>query len=133
MNKLIIEDTEFTPGIHFDPDNKKFEIFGVSRPENVLGFYQKPLDYLHKYVEVGFSHLVTKYTSDEIEIWFKMVYFNSSSSKSFLQILDVFKEIEDKGMKVKIKWCYDEGDDQMLEDGEDLQEATNLDFDFIPV
>jgi hypothetical protein len=61
-----------------------------------------------------------------------LIYFNSSTSKYLIQILEVFKAYKTAGYTVEIEWYYDEWDDQMLEDGEDLAEAVSLDFEFIP-
>ena len=49
MEPLIIEPTEFTPSILFDPNNSVFEITGFSRPENVIGFYKPILKWLEEF------------------------------------------------------------------------------------
>ena len=35
------------------------------------------------------------------------------------------------GINIKIDWFYEEGDDKMMEDGEDLAEAIELKFNYI--
>ena len=39
MESFVIEETEFTPGISFNQATHIFEVYGVSRPENVSAFY----------------------------------------------------------------------------------------------
>lgn len=125
MKPLIIESTEFTPNVVFDPERNYFEIAGVSRPENVMGFYDPLIKWLRDYEKKISS------SSEEIKLVFRLDYFNSSTSKYLLQVLEVFKAYIDGGHTVIIEWYYDEWDDQMLEDGEDLSEAVSIDFEFI--
>ncbi len=39
----------------------------------------------------------------------------------------------DRGKKIKIKWYYDEDDEDIMEMGEDLTELINLPFDLVPI
>jgi hypothetical protein len=129
MKPLSIESTEFTPNVTFNPDKCYFEIAGVSRPENVMGFYDPLIKWLRDYEKKVGSYIES---AGEVKLVIKLDYFNSSTSKYLLQVLEVFKAYVDAGHKVVVEWYYDEWDDQMLEDGEDLAEAVSLDFEFIP-
>ncbi len=129
MKSLIIESTEFTPNINFDPDKCYFEIAGVSRPENVMGFYDPLIRWLREF-EKKIDTFIGSVGS--VKLVFKLDYFNSSTSKYLLQVLEVFKAYIDAGHAVNVEWYYDEWDDQMLEDGEDLSEAVSIDFEYIP-
>ena len=71
-----------------------------------------------------------KYGMDELRFVFKMSYFNSASSKYFIHILRSLKNIENKGIPVRIEWHYEEGDEKMMEDGEDLAEAVEFEFEY---
>jgi len=124
MKSLIIDATEFTPGISFDPDNQPFEIKGVSRPENASEFYEPVVEWLNNYVINP---------SEETTINFAFDYFNTSSLKYFLIILSKFKEIAEKGYQVIINWYYNEEDDSMYEAGKNLEELSELSFNYIPV
>ncbi len=133
MESLFIEETEFTPKISFDIENCVFEIVGVSRPEDVMGFYIPTIEWLKKFDEEIVSHASNKYDITAIQFVLKMTYFNSASAKSLLQILDRIRIIGQKGVELKIDFYYDDGDDQMLEDGEDLSEAVEIPFNFIVI
>jgi len=39
-------------------------------------------------------------------------------------------EFKKKEKTISVEWHYDEGDDKMLEDGEDIADAIGLEFDF---
>ena len=133
MEQLIIEETEFTPKISLDPEKHIFELEGVSRPEDVMGFYNPIIKWLIEYDDEVLSHSDAKYNINEIRVIIKLSYFNSASSKSLLQILEIFQRIHVKGFNVNIDFYYDEGDDQMREDGEDLADVVDMQFNFLPL
>jgi hypothetical protein len=130
MENLIMEETEFTPSIFFNVNEHEFILKGVSRPENVQEFYEPALKWLNEYEKTILGSIDAP--SDVLlKITFHFSYFNSSSSKMLLQLLNFFAKQQDNGFKVIVDYYYDEGDDQMLEDGEELQEILNIPFNFI--
>lgn len=133
MESLIIEATEFTPGINFDLNTYVFKMHGVSRPEDVMEFYSPIIEWLKQFDEEIVSHTSTKYDIPLLNFVIHMSYFNSSSAKSLLQVFERFKVIYNRGIKLQIDFYYDDGDEQMKEDGEDLSEAIEIPFNFIPV
>jgi len=134
MEPLFIEAGEFTPEISFDSNSNIFEISGVSRPENVMGFYQPAFSWLQEYEnEVLGEGLDYKYRVNSLKLIIKLSYFNSASSKAILQILDLIRKFHLKGVNVEIDFYYDEGDEQMREDGEDLSEAIEIPFNYIMI
>jgi hypothetical protein len=132
MDSLWIPASEFTPRISFMPETGQFEISGISRPEDVAGFYQEPLDWLIRFEEsiLKSGH---KYESQDLKISFRLSYFNSSSSKFIIQMLRRIKNLKERGMDISIDWYYEEGDEKMMEDGEDIADAAGLEFNYIEV
>ena len=130
MDNLIIPGTDFTPSVAFLAETGQLEFSGISRPEDVAGFYEDVLRWLNEFEEEVFrsDH---KYGMDEFLFSFKMSYFNSASSKYFLQMLRSLKNIVNKGIPIRIEWHFEEGDEKMMEDGEDLAEAVDLEFEYI--
>lgn len=124
MESLYIEATEFTPRISFNPHNQPFEIVGVSRPENASEFYEPIVKWLDNYSNNPLKETTINFIFD---------YFNTSSLKYFLIMLSKFKEIAEKGNNVIINWYYNEEDDSMYEAGKNLEELSELQFNFIPV
>jgi hypothetical protein len=131
METLHIEPTDFTPKVLFDPENSTFEISGFSRPENVIGFYKPILKWMEDYNEKVLS-TNTKFEKSLLTINVKMTYFNSASSKFLLDILLEFMKFMSKGNKVEINWYYEEGDDEILESGEEISDMLGYTFNFIP-
>ena len=56
---------------------------------------------------------------------------NSASSKYILQLLDHFKKLYEKDAKIIVDWYYDDIDDQIFEDGEDLSDVIKIPFNLI--
>ncbi len=133
MEQLIIRATEYTPEINLDPEERKFEFKGVSRPENAISFYTLIYNWFADYE----SHLkkINYAGQDKFNITcdFYFTYFNSASSKMFYTILEILKGIKKLGFGLTINWYYDTGDDQMREDGEELSEAIELLFNLVEV
>ena len=130
MNKFYLEGTEFTPEIILDIDTRKFSFKGVSRPEDVVKFFQPTLNWLKELDMEITSHSNIKYILPSINIEFQLSYFNSSSSKMLLQTLQYIKKIQERGIEIVVDWFYDESDEQMYDDGLDLSESVEIPFNF---
>lgn len=130
MESFIKDATEFTPKINFDAETNIFEISGFSRPENVIGFFKPILIWLEKFYD---ESLAKNIDFDKSIITFnaKLTYFNSASSKYMLDIfLELFK-LQSNGNTVVVNWFYEDGDDEILESGEELADMVGMTFNFI--
>lgn len=116
------------------PDNQVFEIAGFSRPEDVLGFYTPLLKWMEDYTNelIEAKKNKSQFTRP-FRFIFRLTYFNSSSAKLLMQFLELLKKLDSNNIPVNIEWYYDEGDDQILEDGEDLASALEMKFQFIEI
>lgn len=121
MEKFLIEGQDFIPHIAFDPDSGELEIGGNSFHEDTNGFYQPALNWLKRYIAETYQPTTFS---------FRMSYFNTTTSKLFLQIVRLLEEY--KG-KVTINWYYASDDDDMQEDGENLKADTDLEFHLIAI
>lgn len=130
INRFFIEGTEFTPEIIFDIDSRKFSLIGVSRPEDVIKFYQPAMNWLKELDQEITNHSNIKYIIPSIHIDFQLSYFNSASSKMLLQLLQYIKKIQAKGIEIIVEWYYDQSDEQMYEDGMDLSDSVDIPFNF---
>ena len=80
MEKLIIESTVNSPLIVLDPEEKKFEFSGESRPENVRNFYLPVLEWLEAFT-TNQSGLKEPERASGLHCLFNFEYFNSTSAK----------------------------------------------------
>ena len=104
MEDLFVQGNDSLPTISFKTSGE-LKITGRALPEDANNFFRPLLDWLRNF------------SADEVNIEFNLDYFNTSVSK---QILDMFKIIEGNPANkvIKIKWMYEDGDDEMLESGE---------------
>ena len=93
---------------------RRRQILGESYPEDVTEFYSSLFQALDAYLkELG----VGKCRFD-----FELIYFNSSSAKAIMTILEKLDSAAVRGASVDIYWIYDEDDDNMAELGEEFGE-----------
>ncbi|MFW6100856.1 MAG: DUF1987 domain-containing protein, partial [Bacteroidota bacterium] len=105
-----------------DKDNEIFEISGRSLPEDVSTFYEPILNWLDEYAEDPNGKTVFS---------FKLVYFNTASSKLLLDILMKLESLYENGNDVFIKWYYPEDDEDMQEAGEEYADIVDIPFEQI--
>lgn len=119
MNPLIIKSTPKTPDVHFENNSGVFEIKGMSCAEYALEFYKQIFDWLDNYIKEPHSKTI-------VNIQFK--YFNTSSAKCILQMLERFVTLKNNGNEVELIWHYVKNDEQMLDDGENYSEILGIPF-----
>ena len=107
MKTLSIASTPETPGVHFDSQNNIFEIRGKSVPDDAENFYAPILE------------------------WFDLEYFNISSSKRLLFLLYKLNDLNMEKGGARIKWMYNQDDEDMFEVGQDYAFMVKIPFDFV--
>ncbi|HMW00938.1 MAG TPA: DUF1987 domain-containing protein [Acidobacteriota bacterium] len=122
MENLIVDKTKVTPQVSFDAATGIMEIAGESYPENSMQFYQPVFKWLQEF----FSSEPGSATFN-----FKLEYFNTSSSKCILNILEILEDAHSEGHTIELNWYYREDDDDMLESGQEFCEDMTLPFKFI--
>jgi len=131
MQKIIIKKTDRTPEVIIDAEGGVFSIEYDSRPEDVRKFYYPIIEKL-KSILKNFqeSSNLSYFNDNPFEFTFKMGYFNSSSAKFLLDILNIVKSFNDTGIKVVVNWYYYEDEDDMKEAGEDFSDFCGVDFNY---
>ncbi|MDX2443861.1 MAG: DUF1987 domain-containing protein [Bacteroidales bacterium] len=130
MNKLIIEQTSNSPKVILDPENRKFEISGESRPENVNELYMPILEWFDTFDR---ELSTDKYldNKDQLEFNFNFEYFNSISAKFILDIFKKIGKLRTKEDGILVKWHYEKDDEDMLEVGKEMSRLVRFPFDYI--
>lgn len=125
MEAIVIEGTPKTPTINFNPDSGTLEIQGRSIPENAVDFYKPVVDWLEEYGNAPV---------DNTTMNIQLEYFNTSSSKCILDVLKKLEAINNQSSgAVKVRWHYEEDDEDMLEAGEDYEAIIDVSFEMIEV
>lgn len=126
MKDLYIEGTKgvfFTPTIRLNAETGRCEILGESYIEDAPQFYEPILNWIDSYVKEVRGTLT----------WdFRLVYFNTSSSKTILNLLQTLKNYEKQGGQVIINWYYPDDNDDLLAEGEDFVEDSGLKINLLP-
>ncbi len=122
MESLLIEKTKATPRIAFDAMTGVLLMEGSSYPENAVHFYQPVLEWLSRFLTTS---------STPIVFHFRLDYFNTSSSKCIITILEMFEQALQFGRTITINWYYSEDDDDMKEHGEEFAEDFSMPFRFV--
>ncbi|MCE9499605.1 MAG: DUF1987 domain-containing protein [Leptospira sp.] len=119
MDKIYIEKTKISPEIILDFEAGNAEINGESYPENAVAFYKPVFEWITGIVSANRNFVFN----------FRLNYFNTSSSKVVIDILDALQKYHTSGGKVSVVWYYKEDDDDMLEAGEEFASDVDLSFE----
>lgn len=124
MDKLIINFTGTTPQVNFDPDTGILAIEGRVIPEDVGSFFAPIFYWIEQFIPIENKSYVVR---------FCLFYYNTSSSKRIFEIMKRFDAKFQNGADIKIRWEYEEGDDDTMQDGEDYKKILKLPFEIIKV
>jgi hypothetical protein len=108
MQPLKIEQTDDSPFVELDKESNYFEISGKSLPEDVVEFFGPVLNWLKIYKSDP---------NPRTEFNFRLIYFNTASSKLILDILMIFEEMVAEGHEVLVRWHSQKTDEDMQEAG----------------
>jgi len=120
MENLHLEETQDTPKVTLSQSGNVFEISGRSLPEDSVEFYRPILSWIKEYSQA--PNPTTAFN-------FKLEYFNTSSSKLILDLLNELKKV--KG--IRIVWYYYEDDESMDDAGKEYAEQVEIPFEFKPM
>jgi len=123
MENFQIEGSHYIPEINFNAETGILEISGESYHEYTLEFFQPIFDWLKNY---------TNEDGRKITLSFRMTYFNTSSSRRFLEIMNILEDYHhNKEGDVTVNWYYEENDLDMQESGEEYKEDVDIPFNLI--
>jgi hypothetical protein len=133
MENLHLDPTQNTPLIDCDAKTNSITIEGESRPENVRAFYSSLFEWLDNYEKLIYYAVSLSSNEKKIELDFKLEYFNSSSLKIFMELIDKLQKIEKGSDKIKlvINWHHDEDDEDILDSGKEFEKMTGARMNFI--
>jgi len=126
MENIYIEGSHtnfFVPTVDFNAEKGLCTISGESFLEDTIEFYDPLVQWLEEF---------TTQVKNPVTFEIKLTYFNTSTSRSILDILNVLKDYEETGGQISVNWYYDEDDIDMEEDIEDYMLDTGLEINMIP-
>lgn len=115
MEPLLIQQSNATLGVDFDPRSNRLVLRGESYPEDARKFFAPVLQWLKTY----FQELPA---GVDVQVVMDIVYFNSSSSKALMNVFDVFENAARSGARVEILWMHHVENEVAQECGEEFGE-----------
>ena len=111
MAELNLSATSRTPAVTLDKTAASLKIKGESYPEDVNAFYTPIVQAVHHFFDEG---------KDSLNVEIHLIYFNSSSARALIELLDVMEDHAANGASITIKWFCDHDDDITREFAEDV-------------
>ncbi len=113
MFKLERQKSTSTPYVLIDESAGYMQFLGESFPENVTSFYGEITEWLKGFLKTDFEKLVFDC---------ELVYFNSSTSKLLMNILDMMDQAAGDGKDITVNWICSPDNDIIIECGEEFAE-----------
>lgn len=120
MDSLFLQETKSSPAIAFDSTSGVLEISGESYPENSYEFYKPVLAWISRFC-ANFP--------EPIVFNCRISYLNTGSTKSMMDIFDVFEDRFRKGREIKVNWFCDSENDRAIENAEEFKEDVTFPFE----
>jgi len=98
------------------------EITGESYMEDTYLFYQPVIEWLSEYIK----------ENKPVIFNIKLTYFNTSSSRIILEILDLLKSYKDSNGQVVTNWYYKPEDPDMLMEIKGFEGEAGLSINILP-
>ena len=119
--EVYIKGSVETPEVVLNKKEGVLKFSGRSMPEDAKEFYTPLIDWVSQYAENP---------APGTRVVFSYEYFNTSSSKMVMELIEAVKKIGEKDQQLTVEWHYLEDDDDMLEAGEDYEEITGIEFQY---
>lgn len=119
--EVYIKGTVETPEVVLNKNDGELKFAGRSMPEDAKEFYNPLKEWVRQYAENP---------TPGTRVVFSYEYFNTSSSKMIMELIEAVKKIGEKDPQLTVEWHYLEDDDDMLEAGEDYEEIIGIEFQY---
>src|ERR1035437_7175379 len=121
MNVLKIKGSDSVGEVVLDGERGIFEFSGRFLPQRTREYFEPILTWVDNYSKKPYS---------KSTIIFKLDYFNTSSSKKFLDILLIFQSIHTNGIDVEIEWYVHKDDIDLKDAGLGYADLVDLPFKY---
>ncbi|MDR3672963.1 MAG: DUF1987 domain-containing protein [Holophaga sp.] len=126
MENTFIPAMERSPEVDFRFQENRLALRGEAYPEDAAAFFGPLLKQLSTYCET--------LQGQELQVEFQLDYFNTSSAKALMNMIQIFENAVRSGAKVSLRWCFQKDDDVMREFGEDFSmELEHVHFQLVEI
>jgi hypothetical protein len=123
-DKFNVVGTPKTPEVMLNGVSGILLFRGRSIPENSVDFFEPIYNWIDYYS-------INPNVQTTLQI--RLEYFNTSSSKCFLDLFRRLEKLHNGSSKVKVEWFFEVDDEDMEEAGQDYQAIVDLPFELIEV
>jgi hypothetical protein len=121
--KIPQKELPYFPGVNFNFETGVCVLSEESYMEESYSFYKPLMDWIKEY----FKHKKT------LEFNFKFTYFNTSTSKMIIEILELLEHKKAEGNSITINWYLPVDDPDMLLEVEDFEQDAQIEINKIIV
>lgn len=119
MNNLDLSQTASTPAVFADWDKGVIKMVGDSYPENSFELFQPLIDWVEAYLAKA---------GRPLHLDLELVYLNTSSIRSMMDIFDQLEAAHKSGMVVSAGWAYDIANERVGSLAEEFREDCSFPF-----
>ncbi len=126
MNNFYLPAQERTPEVDFRFLDNHLALRGEAYPEDAATFFGPLLHNLSLYCE--------SIRGQALRFEFQLIYFNTSSAKALMNMVQVLESAARSGTQVEVHWLFKEDDEVIREFGEDFaSELQHIQFRLIQI
>ena len=126
MENVFIPAMERSPEVDFRFLENRLSLKGEAYPEDAAAFFGPLLKLLTAYCESTHGH--------ELQFEFQLDYFNTSSAKALMNMIQILENAVRRGTRVNLSWYYQKDDEVMREFGEDFSmELQHVQFQLVEI
>ncbi len=122
MTDLNIKGTQSAPAVVTNWENGTLELRGDSYPENSFEFFA-PI--------VGWVEDFLANSTKPLRLELRLLYLNTSSVKTMMDIFDTLEEAHEKGRVVAVCWYYDGDNGRIADLAEEFKEDCTFPFEIV--
>lgn len=119
MDNLIIAQSPSSPAIAADWNAGVISMKGDSYPENSFELFQPLIDWVEAYLAKA---------GRPLHLELELVYLNTSSIRSMMDIFDQMEVAHKKGQTVSARWSYDAANERVGQLAEEFCEDCTFPF-----
>jgi hypothetical protein len=112
------------PNVSFDNTTGRMDISGMSYIEHARSFYDPLIDWINEY---------SKSPMAKTELNIKLKYFNTSSAKCLLDLMERLNKLTIDGNDLSINWFFQEGDEDMQDAIVTFSELIGFEINMIAI
>jgi hypothetical protein len=126
LENRFIPALERSPEVDFRYGENRLAIRGEAYPEDAAAFFGPLLKDLTAYCQ--------SIQGQDLLVEFQLEYFNTSSAKALMNMIQVLEAAAGSGTRVALRWAFQKDDDVMREFGEDFStELEHVHFQLVQI